>query len=48
LLRVSEATTLWARALPLGAAMAVAMAVYFGLTRLMGMPDALMLLRRRR
>jgi putative peptidoglycan lipid II flippase len=47
LLRVSGATTLWTRALPLGAAMAVAMAVYFGLTRLMGMRDAVTLLRRR-
>jgi putative peptidoglycan lipid II flippase len=41
-------TTLGTRALPLGLAIAVAMAVYFGLTRLMGMPDALILLRRRR
>lgn len=48
LLRAPGATTLWARALPLGAAVAVALAVYFGLTRLMGMRDAISLLRRRR
>jgi putative peptidoglycan lipid II flippase len=41
-------TTLGTRALPLGLAIAVAMAVYFSITRLMGMPDALTLLRRRR
>ena len=41
-------TTLGTRALPLGLAIAVAMAVYFGLTRLMGMRDAISLLRRRR
>ena len=40
-------TTLGTRALPLGLAIAVAMAVYFGLTRLMGMRDAITLLRRR-
>jgi putative peptidoglycan lipid II flippase len=42
------ATTLGTRALPLGLAIAVAMAVYFGTTRLMGMRDAISLLRRRR
>ncbi|HZN62613.1 MAG TPA: murein biosynthesis integral membrane protein MurJ [Planctomycetota bacterium] len=41
-------TTLGTRALPLALAIAVGMAVYFGITRLMGMPDALTLLRRRR
>lgn len=48
LLHVPGATRLWARALPLGAAIAVAMGVYFGITRLLGMHNALTLLRRRR
>ncbi len=41
-------TTLGTRALPLGLAIAVGVAVYLGLTRLMGMRDAVTLLRRRR
>ena len=48
LLPTLGATTLGTRALPLGLAIAVAMAVYFGTTRLMGMRDAISLLRRRR
>lgn len=48
LLRSPGATTLWSRAIPLGAAMAVAMAVYFGVTRLLGMRDAVSLLRKGR
>jgi putative peptidoglycan lipid II flippase len=41
-------TAFGTRALPLGIAIVISMVVYFGLTRLMGMQDAVSLLRRRR